>query len=443
MQHFDSVAWRRPKWLVSAVIHQESTTFPDLNTLDNIFVGREPRLMGGWLLDHRTMQDETDRLLQKLGQTFDTRRPVGELPLANRQIVTMARALSQKCRLLIMDEPTASLSSRETETLLAIVRRLRDEGVTILYVSHRLEEILDLADRVTVLRDGQHVVTQDVAETSKDQLIHFMVGREASELTQRHSHKGEIGEVRLEVNRLSSGDLFRHVSFNVRAGEIVGLAGLVGAGRSEVARAIFGIDGYDSGEVYVDKTLLPQKDVPAAMELGLGMVPEDRQHEGLLLPMTVRENVSLAVLGRLTNYGLVSHNKERALVGGLLERLHVKTAGQETPAETLSGGNQQKLVLSKWLASNPRVLILDEPTRGIDVGAKSQVHQLIRQLAADGMATLVISSELQELLSICDRVLVMREGMLSGELRGDVVTQEQVLQMALPDWQSTRGSSNA
>lgn len=426
-----------------AVIHQESTAFPDLDTLDNIFVGREPRWMNGWLLDRKKMQAETNHLLQKLGQTFDTRCPVGELPLANRQMVAMARALSQKCRLLIMDEPTASLSARETDTLLAIVRRLPDECVTVLYVSHRLDEIFDLADRVTVLRDGQHVVTRDISDVTKDELIQFMVGREAAELTQRHTHRGEIGDLRLEVKGLHSGELFQDISFTVRASEIVGLAGLVGAGRSEVARAIFGIDDYDAGEVRVAGTLLPKRNVAAAMQLGLGLVPEDRQHEGLLLPMTVRENISLAVIQRLTSYGLVSHNKERTLVQKLLKHLHVKAAGQETPAETLSGGNQQKLVLGKWLAANPKVLILDEPTRGVDVGAKAQVHQLIRQLATEGMATLVISSELPELLSICDRILVMKEGRVAGELSGDSATQERILQMALPDEQTLNNTARS
>ena len=416
-----------------AVIHQESTAFPDLNTGDNIFAGREPRWLAGCFLDRRRMRAETDRLIGELGQTFDTRCPVGELSLAERQMVAMARALSHKCRLLIMDEPTASLSVRETETLLAIVRRLRDQGVAVLHVSHRLDEVFDLADRVTVLRDGRHVATRGIAEITKDELVRFMVGRECSERTQRRVQHGDLGETRLRVSGLCSGDLFRDISFSLRAGEIVGLAGLIGAGRSEVARALFGVDGYDSGQVYIDEQRLAKRDVSAAIELGLGLVPEDRQQEGLLLPMTVRENVTLAVLRRLTSYGWVSRGQERTLVQELLEQLRVKAQGLETPAETLSGGNQQKLVLGKWLAMHPKVLILDEPTRGVDVGAKSQVHQLIRQLAADGMATLLISSELPELLSICDRILVMRQGRLSGELPRDEATQERILQMALPN----------
>jgi ribose transport system ATP-binding protein len=420
-----------------AAIHQESTAFPDLDTASNIFVGREPRRWPGWFLDRRTMRLETRRLLQELGQDFNPQTPVGELPFANRQMVAMARALSQRCRLLIMDEPTASLSARETDTLLAIVRRLRDAGTTVLYVSHRLEEIFELADRVSVLRDGAFVCTRDIGEINKDELIRLMVGRAGPELAHRHPHPGKPGEIRLSVDRLCSRAKFQDISFSIRSGEIVGLAGLVGAGRSEVARAIFGVDCYDSGTVQIDGVRLGKCDVPAAMRLGLGLVPEDRQHEGLLLPMTVRENVSLAVLRQLTRFGLVQRRLETALVQRLLDRLQVKAASEESAAETLSGGNQQKLVLGKWLALNPRVLILDEPTRGIDVGAKAQVHQMIRQLAADGMATLLISSELPELLSICDRILVMRGGRLSGELAGDVATQAALLQLALPDEQTT------
>jgi rhamnose transport system ATP-binding protein len=415
-----------------AVIHQESTAFPDLNALDNIFVGREPRRMWGCALDRERMRREATEVLRRLGQDFDVRCPVGELSVANRQMVAMARALSQRCRLLVMDEPTASLSARETDVLLAIVRRLRNEGVTILYVSHRLEEIFDIADRVTVFRDGHYVNTRGTADIGKEELIGMMVGREVEELTQRHEHAGGIGGVRFEIKQLTSGTVFQDISITIRAGEIVGLAGLVGAGRSEVARAAFGIDVYESGEVQIDGTPLPPNDVRASLDRGLGLVPEDRQHEGLVLPMTVRENLSLAILRRLTRVGLVSRMSERNVVAGLMAELQIKAPNQDVAAVTLSGGNQQKLVLGKWLAARPRVLILDEPTRGVDVGAKVQVHQLIRRLAAEGTATLVISSELPELLSICDRVVVMREGRISGEVDGKSATQEQILQLALP-----------
>jgi rhamnose transport system ATP-binding protein len=416
-----------------AVLHQESTVFRDLNAVDNLFVGREPTKARGILLDRRRMREEAADVYGRLGQTLDMRSPVGKLSFATRQTVAMARALSHRCRILVMDEPTASLSARETDTLLTLVRRLRDDGVTILYVSHRLEEIFRIADRVTVLRDGQHVATRDAHNTTAPVLIRLMVGREVEELTTRHEHADGIGKARLSVKNLSRGVDFRDVSLTVRAGEIVGLAGLVGAGRSELARAIFGIDSYDAGEVRLEGKPLPRGNVAAAVSRGLALVPEDRQHEGLLLPMSVAENLSLAILHRLTRGGLVSRRAERRLAEQLMDKLQIKAAGLDAPAETLSGGNQQKLVLGKWLAAEPRVLILDEPTRGVDVGAKAQVHQLIRHLAAGGMATLVISSELPELLSICDRTLVMREGRLSGELDGKSATQEKILELALPD----------
>ena len=415
-----------------AVIHQESTAFPDLSALDNIFVGREPRKAGGWLLDRPRMRREAREVLMRLGQDFDIDRPVGELSVAQRQMVAMARALSRQCRFLILDEPTASLSARETDALLNIVRRLRDEGVTILYVSHRLEEIFELADRVTVFRDGEFIDTQPTGELDKDALIRLMVGREVEELSQRHQHEGDLGDVKLDVRNLVSPGVFSGIDLQVRAGAIVGLAGLVGAGRSEVARAIFGIDAYSGGEVRINGRPLLGGSIKQAMVAGLALVPEDRQHEGLVLPMSVGANISLAVLGALTHGGLVNSGAERGLVEKLMRELQVKAAHQDIPAETLSGGNQQKLVIGKWLAAQPQVLILDEPTRGVDVGAKAQVHRLVRELAAKGLATLMISSDMAEVLSISDRIVVMREGRIAGEMTGGEATQEKVLNLALP-----------
>lgn len=415
-----------------AVIHQESTAFPDLNTLDNIFVGREPRTAGGWFLDKSRMRQEALEVLQRLGQDFDIDCPVSELSVAQRQMVAMARALSQECKFLILDEPTASLSARETNALLKIVKQLRDEGVTMLYVSHRLEEIFDLADHVTVFRDGEYIDTKPIGELDKEALIRLMVGREVEELTQRHQHEGDLGEVKLEVRNLTSPGTFSGIDLQVRAGEIVGLAGLVGAGRSEVARAIFGIDPYINGEVSINGQSLTGGSVNQAMSAGLALVPEDRQHEGLVLPMSVGANISLAVLRTLASGGMVNSKAERELVGKLMTDLQVKAAHQDIPAETLSGGNQQKLVIGKWLAAQPQVLILDEPTRGVDVGAKAQVHRLIRELAAKGLATLMISSDMAEVLSISDRIVVMCEGRIAGELSGSEATQEKVLNLALP-----------
>jgi len=412
-----------------AVIHQEATTFPDLDTVDNVFVGRELTNRFG-LLDRSRMNRETHRLLDLLGQHFDVRKPVGELSLANRQMVSMARALSRKCKLLIMDEPTASLSLHETDALIKTVKRLRTQGVAILYVSHRLSEVFELADTVSVLRDGKLVASQQRSELTEAELIRQMVGRDAVATDKASSSARAFGDTKLEVHGLS-GQGFASVSLSVRAGEIVGVAGLVGAGRSELAKAIVGIDRYDAGQVLVDDRVLPAGKVCAALDAGVALVPEDRQHEGLVLPMNVRENMTMAVLPTQARYGLIDRTAERHLVQELIERLRVKTVDAEVSMKSLSGGNQQKVVLAKWLARKPGVLILDEPTRGVDVGAKAQVHALVRELAAEGMATLLISSDLPELIAMCDRVLVMREGKISGELPANA-TQEEVLALALP-----------
>ncbi|MEZ6032648.1 MAG: sugar ABC transporter ATP-binding protein [Planctomycetaceae bacterium] len=416
-----------------AVMHQESMAFPHLNAVENLFVGREITHGRGLFLNHAAMKSQTEKLLLQLGVSLNLKVPVGELPLAQRQMVALARAISRDCRLLIMDEPTASLSNRETQTLLRIVRQLQTSGVTVLYVSHRLEEIFQVADRVTVLRDGRHVATHQIADVDRSHLIRDMVGRSVDEQQRAGSHAADESPVVLDVRQLTRRGVFRDVTFRIRAGEILGLTGLVGAGRSEIARAIFGVDEFDEGEVRVAGRLLSGGSVQEAMAAGIGMVPEDRQHEGLILPMSVGENISLAMLQLLTRWGLVLRHAEQQLVAAQIENLSVKAANPRIPAATLSGGNQQKLVLGKWLARNPKVLILDEPTRGVDVGAKSQVHQLVRTLAAQGLATLVISSDLPELLSLCDRMLVLQAGRIAGELQGAAATQEAVLALALPD----------
>jgi rhamnose transport system ATP-binding protein len=419
-----------------AVIHQESVAFPHLSAFDNIFVGREPRKLGGLLLDRARMRRETRALLERLGEadSFDPAAPVGQLSVAQRQMVGMARALSQDCRLLIMDEPTASLSERETRVLFKLIRQFREQGVTVLYVSHRLDEIFELSDRVTVFRDGKHVATQATASMSKEKLIQLMVGRELLQVDHapRQSSAPAPGAALLEVRGLTRAGVFRDISFQVRRGEIVGMAGLVGAGRSEVARAIFGADRADAGVVLIDGKPLHSGSVREAMNRGVAMVPEDRQHLGLVLQMPVGTNLSLAILKSLTRFGLTSANRERAAVHQLMQELTVKAASSAVAAQTLSGGNQQKLVIGKWLATKPRVLILDEPTRGVDVGAKAEVHRLIRKLAEEGMATLLISSDLPEVLAMSDRILVMRGGAIAGELSRAQATQEKVLSLAIP-----------
>ena len=417
-----------------AVIHQESVAFPHLSAIDNIFVGREPRRLGGWMLDRAAMKRQTRTLLERLGEAdaIDPARPVGTLSVAQRQMVGMARALSQDCRLLIMDEPTASLSARETQVLFNLIRQFKQAGVSVLYVSHRLDEIFELSDRVTVLRDGKHVATDATAAMTKEKLIQLMVGRELLRVDDAVRATSTTETVLLEVRNLTRAPAFRDVSFSVRAGEIVGMAGLVGAGRSEVARVIFGADRADRGDVLVDGLPLRGNSVREAMSRGIAMVPEDRQHLGLVLPLPVGTNLSLAILRSLTKLGLTSSSRERAIVEQLMKDLGVKAAGAHVPAQTLSGGNQQKLVIGKWLATRPRVLILDEPTRGVDVGAKVEVHRLVRKLADDGLATLLISSDLPEVLAMSDRILVMRQGAIAGELSRDQATQEKVLSLAIP-----------
>ena len=421
-----------------AVIHQESVACLDLNAIDNIFVGRELCRVRGIVLDRAAMRQQTSALLANLGEHIDIDRPTAELSLAQRQMIGIARALSQDCRVLIMDEPTASLSARETEVLFRIINRLRDDGAAILYVTHRMEEIFALADRVTVLRDGRHIATHPIGEVTADRLIELMVGREIEPLAaDRHTSQVSNYAPQLSVEGLTAAGQFANVTLCVAAGEVLGLAGLVGAGRSEVALAIFGVTPYDSGSVTVFGERLPPGDVSAAIRRGISLVPEDRQHAGLVLPLSVAANLSLAVLRSLTSWSFLRRRRENDLVKSLLQELDVRAARPSLPAESLSGGNQQKLVIGKWLAANPRILILDEPTRGVDVASKAEIHRRIRQLAAEGMATLVISSELPELLKICDRILVMREGRIAGEVPGREATEQKILALALPQSTAT------
>lgn len=414
-----------------AVIHQEPITFGHLNAVENIFVGREITRAGGFLLDRAAMRREAQRLLEGLGVRIDLRRPVGEMSLGNRQMVAVARALLGRCRVLILDEPTASLSAHEARTLLKVVRTLREQGVSILYVSHRLDEVFELADRITVLRDGRLVATRPAASLDHDGLVDLMVGR-TIDLSQRHASVARTeGPPALSVQSLSSAGRFAEVSFEVRPGEIVAMAGLIGAGRSEVAEAIAGVAGYDSGKVSVAGRPLRRRSVVAAMRAGIALVPEDRHQQGLVTPMSVADNLVLAVLRRLTTLGLIRRGRARGVVDTAVQRLGVKAPSTDVPAAALSGGNQQKIVIGKWLASQPQVLILDEPTRGVDVGAKAEIYARIRELTRAGVAVLVISSDLLEVLHLADRILVMRGGRIVGERDGSTASESAVLSLAV------------
>ncbi|MCW5940931.1 MAG: ATP-binding cassette domain-containing protein [Fimbriimonadaceae bacterium] len=411
-----------------AMVHQESAAFPHLGASDNVSLMREPTRLGGWWLDRREMKRRTVEALRSLGESFDPERPLEERSPAQRQMVAIARAVSRDCRLLILDEPTASLSARETDALFAVVRAMRNRGVSVLYVTHRLDEVFTLADRVTVLRDGRLVETLRTGATDREGLIRRMVGRELG-VAEDGGTRLAPSEPLLKVRGLSRTGAFDEVSLEVSRGEVVVLAGLVGAGRSEVARAILGLDAYDAGEITIDGVAVPA-DAPGAVRQGLGLVPEDRQHEGLHLPMTVRDN--LAMVERPARLGVRDRRAEAALSSDTIGALSIKCASDLAEVASLSGGNQQKVLLGKWLATDPRVLLLDEPTRGVDVGAKEQIHRLIGDLAKRGVAILVVSSDLPEVLRLADRVVVMRQGRVAGELARGEASQERILELALP-----------
>jgi ABC-type sugar transport system ATPase subunit len=343
--------------------------------------------------------------------------------------VEIVKALSQDSRVLIMDEPTASLTQHDVDALFKTVRILRDRGVAIIYISHRLEEVFELADRVTVLRDGQLVNTLPVAQVSQGQLISMMVGRTLDTLYPKE--EVEPGAPVLRAENVSRKGLVSDVTFEVRAGEIVGLAGLVGAGRSELAQVLFGIYPADTGKIALKGKEVVIKDPRQAMSLGLAYIPEDRQHQGLILPMSVKENTTLAILDQLTRFGFIAFRQEEQIAASAVEQFQVRTPSLAQLVMNLSGGNQQKVVLSKWLTSRPQVLILDEPTRGIDVGAKSEIHRLMSQLAQQGIGILMISSELPEIMGMSDRVLVMRKGGIVAEFDRAAATQENIITAAM------------
>jgi rhamnose transport system ATP-binding protein len=410
-----------------AVIYQEPTLFPDLSVSENVVMGFHP-LKGLKRIDRGAMHGQVNALLDRLGVRLDPERPVRGLSIADQQIVEIAKALSLNARVLIMDEPTAALSGPEVERLFTVVRALQEHGAAVLFISHRLDEVATISDTVTVMRDGAVVHDARTADTTPDEMVRRMVGRDLSALFPKQD--AEVGQIVLHVERLTREGVFFDVSLDVRAGEIVALAGLVGAGRSEVARAIFGIDKPDAGHVEVAGQRLPPGRPLAAMRAGVGFVPEDRRQQGLVMDLSIARNVSLTRLRALARTGLIRSAAENTLAGEWAARLQLKYHRLGDSVGTLSGGNQQKVVLGKWLATDPKVLIVDEPTRGIDVGTKSEVHRLMSELAGQGLAVLMISSELPEVLGMADRVLVMHEGRLTGELSRAEADEESVIRLA-------------
>ncbi|MFF9340431.1 MULTISPECIES: sugar ABC transporter ATP-binding protein [unclassified Streptomyces] len=410
-----------------AVIYQEPTLFPDLSVAENIFVGRQPR-RSLRRVDHKAVRQAAAGLFARLGVALDPDQPARGLSIADQQLVEIAKALSFDARVLIMDEPTAALTGSEVARLFRVVKTLREQGAAVLFISHRLEEIFDLCQRVTTLRDGAYVASEPIEGLGEDDLVRRMVGRDLDELYPKQ--EAEIGEVALSVRRLTREGVFTDVSFEVRRGEIVGLAGLVGAGRSEVARAVFGVDRFDGGEVEVLGKKLTPGAPSLAMAAGIALVPEDRRAQGLVMDMSIERNIGLTGFADTSRAGLMDRRAERSRAVDWAVRLQVKYARMADVVGTLSGGNQQKVVLAKWLATAPDVLIVDEPTRGIDVGTKAEVHRLLSSLAADGVAVLMISSDLPEILGMADRVLVMHEGRLTAEIPRPEATEETVMAAA-------------
>ncbi|ASQ00430.1 sugar ABC transporter ATP-binding protein [Sinorhizobium meliloti] len=431
-----------------AIIHQELNLVPELGVADNIFLGRE-RVIAGLFVDRKASLEAARGLLNRLGIELDPEARVGQLRVGEQQLVEIAKALSVEARILIMDEPTSALSPGECRRLFKIMRQLAADGVGIIYISHRIDEVMQLSDRVTVFRDGRHVWARPMAGLDENTIIAAMVGRNLLDAHRRDRGKGG-GEPVLSVRDLSlavSGrhgwrDVLKGVSFDVRAGEILGIGGLLGAGRTEILETIFASnEGLRGGEIRLDGIAVNIRSPRDARRLGFALVTEDRKAKGLHLHESIRDNVALPLVGRLARFGLRSFEGERALAKGAVDALGVRCAGTGQAAGTLSGGNQQKVVIGKWLATGPRVLLLDEPTRGIDVGAKREIYDLIFKLAGDGLAIVVVSSELPELLLLADRILVMAEGRQTGLISREEASEERIMQLAAP--RSARGRAVA
>ena len=411
-----------------SMIHQELNMMNDLTVAQNVFIGRELK-KGPWL-DDAGMVRETQKIFDRIGIKIDPKTKLGRLTVGKQQMVEIAKAVSRDCKLLILDEPTAALTQTEIEDLFRIMGDLKAKGIGMVYISHRMDEISRISDRITVMRDGEYVGTVDTASVTKDDIINMMIGRVVYEDPKTHSEVPEDAETVLEVKNLSSGNLFKDVSFKLRKGEILGFSGLMGAGRTEVARAIFGADPRDGGEIFVNGKRVNIKTPEDAVKLGIGYLSEDRKRYGLLLDKSVAENTALASIDKYTKGGIINDRQIKAEAREENAKLRTKTPSLEQLLKNLSGGNQQKVIIARWLIKNSDILIFDEPTRGIDVGAKSEIYTLMNQLAKQGKSIIMISSELVEILRMSDRILVMCEGRKTGELDISEANQENIMQLA-------------
>ena len=417
----------RARQLGIAMVHQELAFCPNLTIAENLCLGDLPKKFG--VVSRDLMRRKARAMLQEIECDLDVDLPISRLSTAQEQLVQIAGAVGTGASIIVMDEPTSSLSVAESEHLFKLLGQLKQRAITVIYVSHRLEEIFRLCDTITVLRDGRHVATERIANTNHDRLVHQMVGRDVEFKTPHHVAL-TLGDEVLRVEKLSSRGKFKDINFTIRTGEVVGLAGLVGAGRTEIAQAIFGLDPAATGKVFVNGQPVKLRSVSKMLAAGVGMVPEDRKRQGLVLTMNCRENASLAALERMTYpLGIIKRSDERAITHNFLTRLQTRMGSIESPVATLSGGNQQKVALAKWLARDCAALIVDEPTRGVDVGAKAEIHNILDELARAKMGLLVISSELPELINLCRRIIVLREGEQVGELDRDNFSQTVLLRM--------------
>ncbi len=407
-----------------SVVHQEIKLAETLTVAENMFLGNP--VMKGRLVDWKKMRERAKEIVEELGMDIDVNEVVANLSVAKKQIVEIMHAINANSKILIMDEPSAVLTDRELAVMFQIVKQLREKGITIIYISHRLEEVFELCDNISVLRDGQHIKSMPTSELSRQDLINMMVGREMGQ--EYPKEPGTIGDVILEVRNLNAG-ILKDINFSVRAGEVFGISGLVGAGRTELARAILGIDPIESGEVYVRGKRTHYRKFADAIKDGLGLIPEDRKLQGLVQIMTVKKNTTLVNLKRVIRNGIIKEELEDSFSKEYVKKLRVATPNVETEVQYLSGGNQQKVVIAKWLFQESEILFLDEPTRGIDVGAKAEIYRLINQLVKDKKTVIMISSEMPELLGMCDRVMVMHEGRQKGELSAEEATQEKIMAM--------------
>lgn len=408
-------------------IHQELNILFDLTVEENMFLGKEIHGMFG-ICDKKAMRQEVQKILNKLGVNIDPGQKMNELSVGQQQMIEIAKALMVDAKVIIMDEPTAALTQSETTILFQVVNSLRKKGVSIVYISHRMEEIFELCDRITILRDGSYIGTKKIKETDMNDIVKMMIGREIGERYPTRSAK--IGDVIFEVKDLTCPGIFQDVCFQVHAGEVLGVSGLMGAGRTEIMQAIFGNMPHVSGEIRLNGKQIVNKNPREAMKNGIGFITEDRKVEGLMLEESIQKNISIANLGKISNHGVISKGKEEDLVKRGIEELHIRCFGPWHECNNLSGGNQQKVVFAKWIYTDPKVLILDEPTRGVDIGAKKEIYQIINNLAEKGVAIIMVSSELPEVLGMSDRVMVVREGLVRGILGKENADQENVMILA-------------